>query len=144
LITHVSEIEALTFVKKQKHKAKWHNDFNEWKKHLILLVKTWPQLKKFYQGNGKWLGYFDDGELVGVYWYNIQGDEIYDGFLISSKVGVGIKLGRYLENEITWKTNWSCCSFKYINFNKRLGFIVYDKIEIEGEELFLLWRQERF
>jgi len=143
MIKHISEIEALKFVKEQKHKNSWHDDFNKWRKHLIVLANTWPQLKKFYKGKGKWLGYFDNEKLVGVYWYNIQGDDIYDGFLISSKVGAGIKLGRYLKTLI-WKTNWSCCSFKYINFNKRLGFTVYGKTEIEEDEVFLLWRQKRF
>ena len=67
-----------------------------------------------------------DKELKGVYWYNISGDEIYDGYLISSKPGVGIKLGRYLDNNITWKRNWSLCNEKHIKFNKRLGFEVKD------------------
>ena len=119
MIKYISETEALDFVSKQEHKDVWHKDFYYWKKHLLVL-KNWPWLKKFYKG-GKWLGHFDE-KLNGVYWFNLQDDEMYDGFLISSKPGVGIKLGRWLEKNINYKTNWSCCDRKYIKFNERLGF----------------------
>jgi len=142
-IKHITEAEALEFVKKQNHKDKWHSDFHYWKKHLIVLANIWPQLKQFYKGAGKWLGYFDK-ELKGVYWYNKSGDDIYDGYLISSKPGVGIKLGRYLDNKIVWKYNWSLCDEKYLNFNKRLRFEVKDKGKIEDREVFLLWRQRKY
>ena len=85
MIKHITESEALYFVSKQEKKDQWHNDFYFWKLHLIAL-KNWPWLKKFYRG-GKWLGHFDDLKLNGVYWYNLIDDEMYDGFLISSKIG---------------------------------------------------------
>ena len=142
-IKHITELEALEFVKKQNHKDEWHKDFHLWRKHLIILANKWHQLKQFYRGSGKWLGFFDK-ELKGVYWYNINGDEIYDGYLISSKSGAGIKLGRYLENNITWKRNWSLCNEKHIKFNKRLGFEVKDTGKINDREVFLLWRQKKY
>ena len=99
MIKHITESEALYFVSQQNHKDEWHKDFYYWKKHLIAL-KNWPWLRKFYKGSGKWLGHFDNLELNGVYWYNLQQNEMYDGFLISSKIGVGIKLGRWLEKNV--------------------------------------------
>ena len=98
-------------------------------------------MKKFYRG-GKWLGHFDDLKLNGVYWYNLIDDEMYDGFLISSKIGVGIKLGRWLEKNIKYKTNWSCCDRKYVKFNERLGFEVKSVDTIEKREVFLLCRKK--
>ena len=52
---HITELEALEFVKKQNHKDEWHKDFHLWRKHLIILANKWPQLKQFYRGSGKWL-----------------------------------------------------------------------------------------
>tara|TARA_B110000495_G_C22858842_1_gene500789 strand:- start:356 stop:787 length:432 start_codon:yes stop_codon:yes gene_type:complete len=143
LIKHITELEALEFVSQQEHKDEWHKDFHMWKKHLIVLANNWPQLKQFYRGAGKWLGFFDT-ELKGVYWYNISSDEIYDGYLISSKPGIGIKLGRYLDSNIAWKNNWSLCDKKYLKFNKRLGFEVKDTGKINDREVFLLWRQKKY
>ena len=139
MIKEITESEALDFVKQTDHKEEWHTDFYYWKKHLIVL-KNWPWLKKFYRG-GKWIGHFDD-KLNGVYWYNIKGDEMYDGFLISSKPGVGIKLGRWLEKNIDYKTNWSCCDRKYIKFNERLGFEIKSTDNIEYREVILLCRKK--
>ena len=139
MIKYISETEALDFVSKQKHKDVWHKDFYYWKKHLLVL-KNWPWLKKFYKG-GKWLGHFDE-KLNGVYWFNLQDDEMYDGFLISSKPGVGIKLGRWLEKNINYKTNWSCCDRKYIKFNERLGFKIKSINNIENREVILLCRKK--
>ena len=140
MIKHITESEALYFVSKQEKKDQWHNDFYFWKLHLIAL-KNWPWLKKFYRG-GKWRGHFDDLKLNGVYWYNLIDDEMYDGFLISSKIGVGIKLGRWLEKNIKYKTNWSCCDRKYVKFNERLGFEVKSVDTIEKREVFLLCRKK--
>ena len=140
MIKHITESEALYFVSQQEHKDDWHNDFYFWKKHLIAL-KSWPWLKKFYRG-GKWLGYFDNLELKGVYWYNLIDEEMYDGFLISSKPGVGIRLGRWLEKNIKYKTNWSCCDRKYVKFNERLGFEIKSIDTIEKREVFLLCRKK--
>jgi len=139
MIKYISETEALDFVSKQEHKDVWHKDFYYWKKHLLVL-KNWPWLKKFYKG-GKWLGHFDE-KLNGVYWFNLQDDEMYDGFLISSKPGVGIKLGRWLEKNINYKTNWSCCDRKYIKFNERLGFKIKSIDSIENREVILLCRKK--
>ena len=139
MIKEITESEALDFVKQTDHKEEWHKDFYYWKKHLIVL-KNWPWLKKFYRG-GKWIGHFDD-KLNGVYWYNIKGDEMYDGFLISSKPGVGIKLGRWLEKNINYKTNWSCCARKYVKFNERLGFEIKSIDSIEDKEIILLCRKK--
>ena len=139
MIKYISETEALDFVSKQEHKDVWHKDFYYWKKHLFVL-KNWPWLKKFYKG-GKWLGHFDE-KLNGVYWFNLQDDEMYDGFLISSKPGVGIKLGRWLEKNINYKTNWSCCDRKYIKFNERLGFKIKSIDNIENREVILLCRKK--
>ncbi|MGY9007833.1 MAG: hypothetical protein ACKVI2_04260 [Candidatus Pelagibacterales bacterium] len=139
MIKHITETEALDFASKQEHKDNWHKDFYYWKRHLLAL-KNWPWLKKFYKG-GNWLGHFDD-KLNGIYWYNLQGDEIYDGFLISSKLGVGIRLGRWLEKNIKYKTNWSCCSKRYVKFNERLGFEIKSMDNIEEQEVFLLCRKK--
>ena len=140
MIKHITEKEALDFVSKQEKKDQWHNDFHFWKLHLRAL-KNWPWLKKFYRG-GKWLGHFNEEKINGVYWYNLIDDEMYDGFLISSKVGVGIKLGRWLDKNIKYKTNWSCCDRKYVRFNERLGFEVKSIDTLEKREVFLLCRKK--
>ena len=139
MIKHITEKEALDFVSKQEHKDEWHKDFYYWKRHLLAL-KNWPWLKKFYKG-GKWLGHFDE-ELNGIYWYNLIENEMYDGFLISSKVGVGMKLGRWLEKNIKYKTNWSCCDRRYVRFNERLGFEFKDSVKKDNEEWILLCRKK--
>tara|TARA_E500000331_G_C16596783_1_gene429830 strand:+ start:57 stop:479 length:423 start_codon:yes stop_codon:yes gene_type:complete len=139
MIKYITEKEALDFVSKQEHKDEWHKDFYYWKRHLLVL-KNWPWLKKFYKG-GKWLGHFDK-ELNGIYWYNLIEGEMYDGFLISSKIGVGIKLGRWLEKNIKYKTNWSCCDRKYLKFNERLGFKIKSIDSIEDREVILLCRKK--
>ena len=139
MIKNITEKEALDFVSKQEHKDEWHKDFYYWKRHLLDL-KNWPWLKKFYKG-GKWLGHFDE-ELNGIYWYNLIEDEMYDGFLISSKVGVGMKLGRWLEKNIKYKTNWSCCDKRYVRFNERLGFEIKSIDNIDKREVFLLCRKK--
>ena len=139
MIKEITESEALDFVKQTDYKEEWHTDFYYWKKHLIVM-KNWPWLKKFYRG-GKWIGHFED-KLNGVYWYNVKGDEMYDGFLISSKPGVGIKLGRWLEKNINYKTNWSCCARKYVKFNERLGFEIKSIDSIEDREIILLCRKK--
>ena len=141
MIKHITESEALYFVSQQNHKDECHKDFYYWKKHLIAL-KNWPWLRKFYKGSGKWLGHFDNLELNGVYWYNLQQNEMYDGFLISSKIGVGIKLGRWLEKNVKFNKNWSCCDRKYVKFNERLGFEIKSIDDIEGREVFLLCREK--
>ena len=141
MLKHITESEALYFVSQQNHKDEWHKDFYYWKKQLIAL-KNWPWLRKFYKGSGKWLGHFDNLELNGVYWYNLQQNEMYDGFLISSKIGVGIKLGRWLEKNVKFNKNWSCCDRKYVKFNERLGFEIKSIDDIEGREVFLLCREK--
>ena len=108
----------------------------------MLLSKTWPHVKKFYKGTGTFLGYYDS-ELVAVYWYNQIGDEIYDGYLISSKPGAGLKLGRYLSQRVQWRENWSMCSAKYLKFNQRIGFVEKDRKMLDNEEWILLWRQKK-
>ena len=67
---------------------------------------------------------------------------MYDGFLISSKVGVGMKLGRWLEKNIKYKTNWSCCDRRYVRFNERLGFEFKDSVKKDNEEWILLCRKK--
>ena len=142
MIKHITKSEAFYFIENNENCHDWHKDFYLWKKHLLLL-KNWPWLKKFYKGNGKWLGHFnDDLELDGVYWYNIQKEELYDGFLISSKVGVGLKLGRWLHKNIDYKTNWSCCFKKYVKFNLRLGFDVKSVDTYNKKEVWLLCRKK--
>ena len=121
MIKHITDNEVIDWVSKQKDIHKRHTDFYRWKKHILVISKIWPQCKKFYEGDGKFLGYFDD-ELKAVYWYNKIGDEMYDGYLLSSKPGAGIKLGRYLQNEIDWKENWSLCEKEYLNYNIRLSY----------------------
>ena len=143
MIKHITDNEVIDWVSKQKDIHKRHTDFYRWKKHILVISKIWPQCRKFYEGNGKFLGYFDD-ELKAVYWYNKIGDEMYDGYLLSSKPGAGIKLGRYLQNEIDWKENWSLCEKEYLNFNKRLGYEVKDISKFNNEEWILLWRQKKY
>ena len=143
MIKHITDNEVLNWVSKQKDIHKRHTDFYRWKKHILVISIIWPQCRKFYEGNGKFLGYFDD-ELKAVYWYNKIGDEMYDGYLLSSKPGAGIKLGRYLQNEIDWKENWSLCEKEYLNFNKRLGYEVKDTSKFNNEEWILLWRQKKY
>ena len=145
IIKHIPQEQALEGVKSQDHKASWHNDFKEWKKHLLLAEKYWPWVKKFYRGEDKWLGAFEDDKLYGVYWYTIVENEMYDGFLIADpkKLGVGLKLGRELV-EITkgqWKKNWTMCSKEYLKFNNRLGFVGTQYANITpSDEVYLLWR----
>ena len=143
MIKHITDNEVIDWVSKQKDIHKRHTDFYRWKKHILVISKIWPQCRKFYEGNGKFLGYFDD-ELKAVYWYNKIGDEMYDGYLLSSKPGAGIKLGRYLQNEIDWKENWSLCEKEYLNYNIRLGYEVKDKSKFNNEEWILLWRQKKY
>lgn len=143
MIKHITDNEVIDWVSKQKNIHKRHTDFYRWKKHILVISKIWPQCKKFYEGDGRFLGYFDD-ELRAVYWYNKIGDEIYDGYLLSSKPGAGMKLGRYLQNEIDWKENWSLCEKEYINYNKRLGFEIKDISKFNNEEWLLLWRQKKY
>ena len=143
MIKHITDNEVIDWVSKQKDIHKRHTDFYRWKKHILVISKIWPQCKKFYEGDGKFLGYFDD-ELRAVYWYNKVDDEIYDGYLLSSKPGAGMKLGRYLQNEIDWKENWSLCEKEYINYNKRLGFEIKDISKFNNEEWVLLWRQKKY
>tara|TARA_E500000318_G_C3507287_1_gene190847 strand:- start:69 stop:500 length:432 start_codon:yes stop_codon:yes gene_type:complete len=143
LIKHITDNEVIDWVSKQKDIHKRHTDFYRWKKHILVISKIWPQCKKFYEGDGKFLGYFDD-ELKAVYWYNKIGDEMYDGYLLSSKPGAGIKLGRYLQNEIDWKENWSLCEKEYLNYNIRLGYEVKDISKFNNEEWILLWRQKKY
>ena len=143
MIKHITDNEVIDWVSKQKDIHKRHTDFYRWKKHIFVISKIWPQCRKFYEGNGKFLGYFDD-ELKAVYWYNKIGDEMYDGYLLSSKPGAGIKLGRYLQNEIDWKENWSLCEKEYLNYNIRLGYEVKDKSKFNNEEWILLWRQKKY
>ena len=143
MIKHITDNEVIDWVSKQKDIHKRHTDFYRWKKHILVISKIWPQCKKFYEGNGKFLGYFDD-ELRAVYWYNKVGDEMYDGYLLSSKPGAGIKLGRYLQNEIEWKENWSLCEKEYLNYNIRLGYEVKDTSKFNNEEWILLWRQKKY
>ena len=143
MIKHITDDEVIDWVSKQKDIHKRHTDFYRWKKHILVISKIWPQCRKFYEGKGKFLGYFDD-ELKAVYWYNKVGDEIYDGYLLSSKPGAGMKLGRYLQNEIDWKENWSLCEKEYINYNKRLGFEIKDISKFNNEEWVLLWRQKKY
>tara|TARA_B100001057_G_C22810324_1_gene935143 strand:- start:161 stop:592 length:432 start_codon:yes stop_codon:yes gene_type:complete len=143
LIKHITDNEVIDWVSKQKDIHKRHTDFYRWKKHILVISKIWPQCRKFYEGNGKFLGYFDD-ELKAVYWYNKIGDEMYDGYLLSSKPGAGIKLGRYLQNEIDWKENWSLCEKEYLNYNIRLGYEVKDISKFNNEEWILLWRQKKY
>ena len=143
MIKHITDNEVIDWVSKQKNIHKRHTDFYRWKKHILVISKIWPQCRKFYEGNGKFLGYFDD-ELKAVYWYNKIGDEMYDGYLLSSKPGAGIKLGRYLQNEIDWKENWSLCEKEYLNYNIRLGYEVKDISKFNNEEWILLWRQKKY
>mgnify|MGYP001311322932 FL=1 len=143
MIKHITDNEVIDWVSKQKDIHKRHTDFYRWKKHILVISKIWPQCKKFYEGDGKFLGYFDD-ELRAVYWYNKVGDEIYDGYLLSSKPGAGIKLGRYLQNEIEWRENWSLCEKEYLNYNIRLGYEAKDISKFNNEEWILLWRQKKY
>ena len=79
---------------------------------------------------------------MAIYWYNKVGDEIYDGYLISKKPGTGLKLGRYLQNNIDWLINWSLCEKKYLKFNERLGFEFKDSVKKDNEEWILLCRKK--
>ena len=142
MIKCITETEVQNWISKQKNIHSWHKEFRVWKKHLLLLSKTWPHVKKFYKGTGTFLGYYDS-ELVAVYWYNQIGDEIYDGYLISSKPGAGLKLGRYLSQRVKWKENWSMCSERYLKFNQRIGFVEKDRKMLDNEEWILLWRQKK-
>ena len=138
MIKEITHQQALEWIAKQDMKD-WHKDFNEWKKHLLV---SWTNVKKFYKSKNNWLGAFDGDELCGVYWYTIVEEEMYDGFLISSKQGVGIKLGRELieRTKDKWTVNWSMCSEKYIKFNERLGFKVWSYMLIDKYKVYLLKR----
>ena len=122
MIKEITTAQALTF----NFQDEWHQDFYKWKKHLLIGSKYWPQLKNFYTSPEQWLGHFGHSGLEAVYFYTICENEMYDGFLESSKHGAGIKLGRYLPEytKDLWSVNWSCCNRKHVDFNRRLGYEV--------------------
>ncbi len=136
MIKYIEQKEALDWLSKQDVKGTWHENFNEWKQHLLVsyLLRSnekdykWS-FKKFYRGNGKWLGAFVDNKLSGIYWYTIVKREMYDGFLIADPKTpkIGLKLGIELFNltKNDWDINYSMCSEKYLKFNERLGFKVW-------------------
>jgi hypothetical protein len=69
---------------------------------------------------------------------------MYDGFLIAdpSTPRIGIKLGRELY-ELTkndWDVNWSMCDKKYIKFNEKLNYTVFDDMLIQEYKVYLLRR----
>ena len=143
MIKYISEKEVDEFISKQENVHETHKTFREWKKHILLISQFWPHCKKFYKGDGKFLGYYGE-KLEAIYWYNKIDDEIYDGFLMSSKPGAGLKLARYLENEVDWKENWSLCEKKYLKYNERLGYKAM-AVELKNdEEWILLWRQKKY
>ena len=80
MIKHITELEALEFVSQQEHKDEWHKDFHMWKKHLIVLANKWPQLKQFYRGAGKWLGFFDT-ELKLIDWLSQYSDNQEEAYV---------------------------------------------------------------
>ena len=53
-----------------------------------------------------------------------------------------MKLGRWLEKNIKYKTNWSCCDKRYVRFNERLGFEIKSIDNIDKREVFLLCRKK--
>ena len=79
MIKYISEKEVDEFVSKQENVHETHKTFREWKKHILLISQFWPHCKKFYKGDGKFLGYYEE-KLEAIYWYNKIDDEIYDGF----------------------------------------------------------------
>jgi|TARA_Y100000296_G_C5172840_1_gene258263 hypothetical protein len=137
MIKKITHEQALKYI--SQYGKGWHKDFDIWKRHLLF---SWKNIKKFYKGEDNWLGAFDGDELCGIYWYTITEKEMYDGFLISSKHGVGIKLGRELveRTKDKWTVNWSMCSEKYIKFNERLGFKVWSYMLIDKYKVYLLKR----
>ena len=141
IVKHITHGVAIEWLSKQDVKGTWHEDFYEWKKHLLV---SWPNVKKFYRGKNKWLGAFVDNKLRAIYWYTIVNKEMYDGFLIAdpSTPRIGIKLGRELY-ELTkndWDVNWSMCDKKYIKFNEKLNYTVFDDMLIQEYKVYLLRR----
>ncbi len=137
MIKKITHEQALEYI--SQYGKGWHKDFDIWKRHLLF---SWKNTKKFYKGEDNWLGAFDGNDLCGIYWYTIVEEEMYDGFLMSFKHGVGLKLCKELVKvtKNKWIVNWSMCSEKYIKYNERLGFEVQSRMFINKYEVYLLKR----
>lgn len=143
-IEKINHKKANSWLIKQITKESWHNGFT--KKHLLYLSKIWPQLKKFYKSTDNWLAAYYNNKIVGVYYYAIVENEMYDGYLTTdkkhSKFNIGLNLNKKLL-ELTkdkWITNWSLCFKKYLSFNKRLGFKVDSETTYNNKIIYLLRR----
>ena len=56
---------------------------------------------------------------------------MYDGYLISDRPTVGLKLDRYQRQytkaRYNWKINWTMCNTKHLKYNLRLGYKIASK-----------------
>ena len=102
----INHLEAINWLNHNKLTDAWYENFT--KKHLLYFSKVWPQLKKFYKGKDNWLASYIDTKIVGVYYYTIVENEMYDGYLTTDEkypqFNLGLKLNTKLLEET--KNKW--------------------------------------
>lgn len=98
-----------------------HENFYNWYEHLNFPNK----LSYFKNGNHNWSAAIE-GNILAIYYYSIYMNKMYDGFLVSSKPSIGLKLDKYqklyTKSKYNWKINWTMCNTKHLNYNLRLGY----------------------
>lgn len=104
-----------------------HERFYRWKEHLLK-----SKLEYFYWGENHWSAAIEDDTIKGIYYYTLARENIYDGFLISESIGVGVKLDKwqykYTKEKYNWRLNWTMSNSKHIKYNQRLGYKLVSKV----------------
>jgi len=126
IFQQISHGTALQWIKNNESlKGTIHEDFHKWILHL-----SESKLKYFLKGNHYWSAAFDRS-IIGIYYYTIYDDKMYDGYLISDRPTVGLKLDRYQRQytkaRYNWKINWTMCNTKHLKYNLRLGYKIASK-----------------
>lgn len=98
-----------------------HEHFYRWKEHLLK-----SRLEYFYWGDNHWSAAIEDYQIIAIYYYTIAHGNMYDGYLISKKPMIGVKLDKwqyeYTKQKYDWKLNWTMASENHIRYNERLGY----------------------
>lgn len=121
--TNIDMDTALKWIKNNpKLKMTKHEHFFKWKEHLLK-----SKLDYFYwEGSDHWSAAVEGDDIVAIYYYNIARGNMYDGFLVSDKIGAGIKLDRwqyqYTKDKYDWKLNWTMAAESHVKYNQRLGY----------------------
>ena len=129
---------ALDWIRENKNlKGTIHENFDEWYKHL-----SYPnKLSYFKNYDHHWSAAIDEN-IIGIYYYTIYQKKMYDGYLVTSRPYVGIKLDKYqkeyTKNLYKWKINWTMCNKKYLKYNLRLGYKIASK---EYNNYYYLYRK---